>query len=81
MRCSDVNTVFIRGLEVRAVIGVHDWERVKPQSLELELEIGLAHISRRRYLAIGVTRQTMLPTSSANRIAPALSTATPTGRP
>lgn len=36
-----MNTVFIRGVEVRAVIGVYAWERTAPQALRLDLEIAL----------------------------------------
>ena len=36
------DTVFIRGLRVDAVIGVHDWERKVRQTLELDLELDVA---------------------------------------
>ncbi len=33
------DTVFLRGLEVRTVIGVDDWERREPQTLHLDVEV------------------------------------------
>lgn len=35
-----VDTVFIQGLQLDAVIGVHAWERRAPQPLRLDLELG-----------------------------------------
>lgn len=37
-----MNTIFIRALRVPALVGVYDWEKQGPQTLELDLEIGLA---------------------------------------
>jgi dihydroneopterin aldolase len=36
-----MNVVFIRSLRIPALVGVYDWEKAGPQTLELELEIGL----------------------------------------
>jgi FolB domain-containing protein len=36
-----VDTVFIQGLQLEAVIGVHAWERRAPQPLRLDLELGI----------------------------------------
>ena len=33
------DTIFIRGLEARAILGVNDWERVEPQTVLLDLEM------------------------------------------
>jgi FolB domain-containing protein len=35
-----VDTVFIHGLQLEAVIGVHAWERRAPQPLRIDLELG-----------------------------------------
>jgi 7,8-dihydroneopterin aldolase/epimerase/oxygenase len=35
-----VDQVFINGLAVESVIGVYDWERVAPQRLIIDLEMG-----------------------------------------
>jgi len=34
-----MDTVFINGLELRAVIGVHDWERAFAQKLRIDLAL------------------------------------------
>ena len=34
-----MDKVFIEGLEVEALIGIHDWERRKPEPLRLDLEL------------------------------------------
>jgi dihydroneopterin aldolase len=33
------DTVFIEGLEARAIIGIHEWEREKPQTIRFDLEM------------------------------------------
>lgn len=33
------DTVFIRDLEVRAIIGIEDWERTKPQPILIDLDM------------------------------------------
>jgi dihydroneopterin aldolase len=33
------DTIFVRGLEARAILGVNDWERVEPQTVLLDLEM------------------------------------------
>lgn len=35
-----MDTVFIRGLSVKTVIGIHDWERDIKQPLLIDLELG-----------------------------------------
>ena len=35
-----MNTVYIRGLKARSVIGVYDWERDIRQTLVLDMELG-----------------------------------------
>jgi dihydroneopterin aldolase len=37
-----MDTIFIREFRVDAWVGIYDWEKLKPQTLELELEIGMA---------------------------------------
>ncbi|NKN34680.1 dihydroneopterin aldolase [Marichromatium bheemlicum] len=34
-----MDTVFIRGLRVDTVIGIHDWEKAQPRPLILDLEL------------------------------------------
>ncbi len=34
------DTIFISGLKIETVIGVYEWEREKPRSLFIDLEIG-----------------------------------------
>jgi 7,8-dihydroneopterin aldolase/epimerase/oxygenase len=36
------NSVFIRELKLATIIGVYDYERLAPQTLQLDLEIGMA---------------------------------------
>ena len=33
------DTIFLRGLEVRGIIGIQDWERKKPQTIRVDLEM------------------------------------------
>ncbi len=33
------DTVFIRGLEARGIIGVNDWEREKPQTIRIDIDM------------------------------------------
>ena len=37
-----VNTIFIHDFRVATKIGIYDWERTIPQTVRLDLEIGLA---------------------------------------
>jgi dihydroneopterin aldolase len=39
-RGAPVDTVFIRGLTVETVVGIHDWERLGPRPVVLDLELG-----------------------------------------
>lgn len=34
-----MDTVFIQGLQVDAIIGIYDYERVKPQAIVLDIEL------------------------------------------
>lgn len=36
-----MDTIFLHDFRVDTVIGVHEWERLRPQTLELNIEIGL----------------------------------------
>jgi len=36
-----MDTIFIREMRAEAWIGIYEWEKLKPQTLEFELEIGL----------------------------------------
>jgi dihydroneopterin aldolase len=36
-----MDTIFIREFRVDAWVGIYDWEKLKPQTLELEVEIGI----------------------------------------
>lgn len=36
-----MDTIFIRELRAPAWIGVYEWEKLQPQTLELDIEIGL----------------------------------------
>ena len=36
-----MDIIFLRELKVETLIGVYEWERRKPQTLQLDLEIGL----------------------------------------
>ena len=42
-----MDTVFIREFRVDAWVGVYDWEKQRPQTLEVDIEIGLAPMERR----------------------------------
>ena len=33
------DTIFLRGLEARGIIGIEDWERKKPQTIRVSLEM------------------------------------------
>ena len=33
------DTIFLEGLEVRGIIGLHDWEREQPQTIRIDLEM------------------------------------------
>ncbi|MFT4613920.1 MAG: dihydroneopterin aldolase [Bacteroidia bacterium] len=35
-----MDTVYIKGLRVETIIGIHDWERLERQTLVLDLEMG-----------------------------------------
>lgn len=36
-----MNTLFLRDIQLQAIIGVYDWERLQPQSLLLDLDLTL----------------------------------------
>lgn len=36
-----MDTIFLHEMRVETVIGVHGWERLRPQTLELNIEIGV----------------------------------------
>ena len=36
-----MDTIFIREFRVDAWVGISDWEKLRPQTLELEVEIGI----------------------------------------
>jgi dihydroneopterin aldolase len=36
-----MDTIFIREFRVDAWVGIYEWEKLRPQSLELEVEIGI----------------------------------------
>jgi dihydroneopterin aldolase len=36
-----MDTIFIREFRVDAWVGIYDWEKLRPQTLELEVEIGI----------------------------------------
>jgi dihydroneopterin aldolase len=36
-----MDMIFLRDLTVDTIIGVHEWERQRPQTLEINLDIGL----------------------------------------
>jgi dihydroneopterin aldolase len=36
-----MDTIFIREFRVDAWVGIYEWEKLKPQTLELEIEIGI----------------------------------------
>ncbi len=56
------------------------WGAIRPRAAERASEL-VSQCRTARLGGTGVTRQTTLPTSSATKIAPERSTATPTGRP
>ena len=36
-----MNTLFLRDIQLQAIVGVYDWERLQPQSLLLDLDLTL----------------------------------------
>jgi len=42
-----MDTVFIREFRVDAWVGVYDWEKQRPQTLEMDIEIGLRPMAHR----------------------------------
>ena len=36
-----MDTIFIREFKADAWVGIYDWEKLRPQTLELEIEIGI----------------------------------------
>jgi len=42
VRSVPLDTIFIREFRVDAWVGIYDWEKLRPQTLELEVEIGIA---------------------------------------
>jgi len=42
-----MDTIFIREFRVDAWVGVYDWEKQRPQTLEVDIEIGLRPMDRR----------------------------------
>ena len=38
-----MDTIFLREFKLDVVIGVYDWERTLPQTIQLDLEIGQPH--------------------------------------
>lgn len=36
-----MDTIFIREFRVDAWVGIYDWEKLRPQTLELDIEIGI----------------------------------------
>ena len=42
-----MDTVFIREFRVDAWIGVYDWEKQRPQALEMDIELGLPAMAKR----------------------------------
>ena len=36
-----MNTLFLRDIQLSAIVGVYDWERLQPQSLLLDLDLTL----------------------------------------
>jgi 7,8-dihydroneopterin aldolase/epimerase/oxygenase len=36
-----MDTIFIRELRIKTVIGIYEWERHIPQTIEVDLEVGL----------------------------------------
>jgi len=50
-----MDIIFIRDLRVEILIGVYDWERKAPQTVQLDLEIGIPDTGRPRSDRIGET--------------------------
>lgn len=42
-----MDTIFIREFRVDAWVGVYDWEKQRPQTLEVDIEIGLPPMAKR----------------------------------
>ena len=38
---NQMNTLFLRDIQLQAIVGVYDWERLQPQSLLLDLDLTL----------------------------------------
>jgi len=38
-----MNQIFIREMRADAWVGVYDWEQLRPQTLEFDIEFGVAH--------------------------------------
>ena len=36
-----MDTIFIRELRLEASVGIYEWEKLRPQTLELDVEIGI----------------------------------------
>ncbi len=50
-----MDTIFIRDLRLNIKIGIYAWERVAPQSVRFDLEIGIPHQRAAKSDAIGDT--------------------------
>lgn len=50
-----MDTIFIREFRVAAWVGIYDWEKLRPQTLELEIEIGIPGTAAGRSDDIGDT--------------------------
>lgn len=50
-----MDIIFIRDLRAEILIGVYDWERKAPQTVQLDLEIGVPDTGRPRSDRIGET--------------------------
>jgi 7,8-dihydroneopterin aldolase/epimerase/oxygenase len=50
-----MDTIFVTDLRVEMLIGVYDWERKVPQTVQLDLEIGVPDTGRPRSDKIGET--------------------------
>jgi len=50
-----MDTIFISDLRLDILIGVYDWERKVPQTVQLDLEIGIPDTGRPRSDKIGET--------------------------
>ena len=42
-----MDTIFIREFRADAWVGVYEWEKQRPQTLELDIEVGLPPMARR----------------------------------